>query len=263
MSFIKKQGIFIVASKDIKETLATKFGGAAKDWERLSKSKNANKEVEREFRNKATNQFITVTETAGGEVYAVKQTVAAQAPGTLPVIDTDPARQAAAQRILKRTLLGNGQASREDLSEATLKKAGNLAYANLFLFAVIQIEPPDDKPGQYQIYVTPKAYFERNGFHDDDTYLAIGDLLPRYTDDPCGGNYYNCTPGNDPRSGVDPAPAPIDAARDMLTRGFFWNEDYQKAAEAHAREPSLFAADAIRLLIEAQVPRNCWQPPQI
>ena len=245
-----------ISSDDIKTALTEKFGGVEGAWKRTRKGKDADGNIEREFRDNTRDITVTVTETPAGLSFTRAQP--RPAPPGLSRLETNPEKIAAAKKIVARTLK-NGEAL-EDVPVALLRKAGPTAYANQFVFAIVSSDPLQE---EYNIYINGAALFKKQKVHDDDTVHDIAiimPLLPKFADDPCGGNYYNCVNGSrytdDHRDvGMLPAPPPLKSAQVMLAAGFIWDENYQKACEEYSRGANTFDATQIKSLKPLAMPQ--------
>ena len=249
------------SSDDIKETLIGKFGGTTDSWKRMGKKKNAAGDVEREFEENALGLCIVVTDGKDGLSFASKPL---PAPG-LPVLEKDSAKVAIARKTLKRIIDGDTGNEEEEMDDAfpkLLAQSGETAFANQFVFAIVSADPAQN---DYQVFVTAAKVFKDMQCHDDSTYYRVQEFLPRYFDDSCGQNYFDCTQGMEPThaaSGIPPAPPPAEMARLMLQQGFVWNDKYQKACEEHAGVQNQFDAAQIKALMAPQAPPQATAAPK-
>lgn len=146
------------------------------------------------------------------------------AASALPRRETDKAAIAAARKIINRTVLGSEGEELEDMPESLRLASTDLAYANQFLFAIVC---PAKDMKVYEIYITPKKVFKQDStFHDDSIVTQDGRaLIPMENDDPAGRNVYVCNTAT--------APQPVEAARQMLKAGFFWDAGYQQVCNEY------------------------------
>ncbi|MEZ0224925.1 MAG: hypothetical protein ACAH83_10250 [Alphaproteobacteria bacterium] len=250
-----------LSSDDIKTTLVEKFGGTTDSWKRLGRKKNSDGNVEREFHENALSLCVIVTESKDGLSFAQSPLATAG----LPVLEKDTQKIALARKTLNRIINGDDGSEEEEMDDAfpkLLAQSGETAFANQFVFAIVSADPALK---DYQVFVNAAKAFKESPYHDDDTYYHVQELLPRYFDDSCGQNYFDCTQGAEPThaaSGIPPAPPPADMALLLLQQGFAWNEKYQKACEEYARSQNHFDAGKIKALTTPQTAVQAGSPPK-
>lgn len=225
-------------SDQLKEFFAQNGGGDEKDWKRLSKKKNAEGQWVREFENRQTGVQLEVVETGPGQFKARRLTAdanasfaASNALATEPVIDKDPARNAAADQVIEKLLAPYADDADEedegDIPRALLKKAGT-ALANRFVFA-IGGDPAGGLMDGLWVEISPGR-----GEYDQHLEHVIGHLLPPGN----GGEVMEIT--FDFSEWKDP----VKLVSDLMKRGFVWDEGYQAALDANAAIPHLPALKA-------------------
>lgn len=209
-------------SDTIKALLSGVYGGKAQDWARASRKKNAAGVEVRKFRNKKTGIMATVTELADGQ-FAIKKRGAKEVVVALPVaaevvapvaapssggtfIETDPAKNAAADKVIA-TIMGDNQDF--DAQDALVAEAGK-ALANRYCFAICTQEE------MITAATTPIRYFEEDGHCSDQT-GPIYHLLPK-----CSELMESSWEFND--SNIKTV---VDAAKYLQQLGFVWSKSFQ------------------------------------
>jgi len=209
----------------------------ADDWKRLSKKKNDDGQWVREFENKDSGDRLTVTEMekgyfnvkgkdleanvripnaflAAAQKPAAPKSTAQGAAG--PVIETDPAKNAAADAVI-RILMGEDPAADYDDPDADwgvpnkLVEEAGLALANRHCFAIMAEE--GDIP---YAMITPIRFFEQEG-HCSDQSVPVHELMPK-----CGEAMESTWEIYE--KGVD---TPVEAARYLQSLGFQWDRGFQ------------------------------------
>lgn len=219
-------------SDKIKKAFEAHGGGEAKDWKRLDKKKTEDGEWLRRFENKKTGVQVEVLEKKDGTLLArriASDFAAANEPlATTPVIDTDPARNKAADKVIDLLLAPYEGGDEEDIPPALLKQAG-AALANRFMFTI----GGEAAPGASSLldggfYV---EFYPIDRDYDQHLEHVISHLLPPGN----GGEVTELT--FDFSSYTDEA----KLASDLMKRGFIWDNAPQADLQAHLaaiRKPS-------------------------
>lgn len=211
------------ASDMLKEFFAKNGGGDEKDWKRLSKKKNGEGQWVRTFENKQTGVQVETVETGPGQFKARRLTPEANASfsgddGALaatPAIETDPAKNAAADKIIKK-LMTSGSDEEEEISQNLLKKAGK-AIANRFTFAIGGTPGGEMMDGMF-------AEFSPPGDYDAHLEHVIGHLMPK----DCGGEALELT------FDFSEYKDPVKLVSDLQKCGFVWDRGYQAQMDMNA-----------------------------
>jgi hypothetical protein len=198
-------------SDDIKVALTEMFGGAKKDWKRLSKKEEGG-ETRREFENAALDRRVTVIEDAAGKLRV--ETSAEEnrrlVEKTLAAFQKPAANDAAAPEDKIMNLIERGR----DVPAALLDKADSAKLASRFSFTVVD----DPDMGGVMAIVTPKDC-------DDEDSKKSGPVMEKlfpeaeYTDD--------CVYGLWSIPGVDTAQA---LAAKLKSAGMEWSNEPAPAA---------------------------------
>lgn len=213
-------------SDKLKKAFSSHGGGDEKDWKRLSKKKNEDGEWLRRFENKKTGVQVEVLEKKDGTFLARHLTddfaAANDTPVTTPVIDNDPARNKAANKVIDLLLAPyeDEDAEEEEIPPALLKQAGT-ALANRFIFSI----GGDPSPGASSL-LDGGFYVEFSPIDRDyDQHLepVISHLLPPQQ----RGEVTELT--FDFSSYTDEA----KLASDLMKRGFIWEDALQADLQAH------------------------------
>lgn len=221
----------VTTSDKLKLVFSEVLGSDPKDWKRTDKCKKDGREVRR-FENVKTDAALTITDMGEGKFSIIGMNIninvsipdafveaARKAPDqpsrvlSATVIDTDPARNAAADKAIA-ILMGEAEASDDKDAEygvpQNLVNAAGKALANRYCFAI------SDEDDMISAMITPIRYFEKNGCCDDQT-GPIGHLLPK-----CGELMESTWEIYD--SAVK---TPVQAAKHLQQQGFVWNRDFQ------------------------------------
>jgi len=221
----------VTTSDKLKLVFSEVLNSDPKDWKRTGKSTIDGREV-RHFENVKTDAALTITDMGEGKFSIVGAdtninvsipdafvAAAQKNPGqparslSATVIDTDPARNAAADKVIA-ILTGDAEASDDDDSNygvpQNLVDAAGKALANRYCFAI------SDEDDTVSAMITPIRYFEKNGCCDDQT-GPIDHLLPK-----CGELMESTWEIYD--SAVK---TPVQAAKYLQQQGFVWSRDFQ------------------------------------
>ncbi len=211
-------------SDQLKHFFAEHGGGEEKDWKRLSKKKNPEGQVVRQFENKKTGVQLEVVETAPGQFKARRLADTANAAFTstpeltrAPVIETDTARNAAADAIIE-------QLDEEDEIAPSLLKQAGTALANRFVFAIGGDPAATGLMDGLFVEFSPKG-------RDYDQHLehVISHLLPKNN----GGEAMELT------FDFSAYKDPVRLVSDLMKKGFIWDETYQAQMDASTGMPYL------------------------
>lgn len=196
------------------------------DWKRTGKAKNAEGQWVRDFANKKTGETLAVTEMEDGyfnlkgkdleaNVRLPEQFLKAAKPAlSQAVIETDPAKNLAADEVIRRIMGDITEDESEDLDWGVPKKllddAGK-ALANRHLFAL-------SAEGGDEVYamITPIRFYQEEG-HLSDQSGPISHLLPR------AGEAMEST-WEIYEKGVK---TPVQTAQYLQSLGFEWSRDFQ------------------------------------
>jgi len=214
---------------DIKKFLEDEDRGSAADWKRVSKKKVHDGTL-RTFENRKTGETVKVLEDASGAVSILKddaraengenlqnafaKVVAPPSPGMpvtefgrSPLRETDPDKNAAADRIVKKIL------RIQDVKDADLILAGK-ALANRIGFGLALDRNGDiGEANAIRISIAPLA----NTHYDQEIRHYIGHLLPEGLDETSEASFE-----------FTGHQEPLRLAEDLLRRGFVFSPKMQK-----------------------------------
>lgn len=209
-------------SDQLKEVFSQHGGGDEKDWKRISKKKNLEGQWVREFKNRESGVRLEVIETSPGQFKTRSLTSEAnnnfanqETLTRAPAIETDPVKNAAADKVIEALLDPHSDDEEEDdIPQKLIKKAGQ-ALANRFVFAIGGGSKSSLQDGLF-VEFSPKG-------SDYDQHLShvIGHLLPKGH----GGELLELT--FDFSSWSDP----VKLASDLMKKGFVWDEGYQSSLD--------------------------------
>lgn len=201
-------------SDQLKRFFAQHGGGEEKDWKRLSKKKDAEGLWVRQFENKTSGVQIEVVENADGTFKARRLAAAANAAfagsdGLTPALEKDPAKNAAADKIMAQL----AEREDEEVPERLLKAAGR-ALANRFIFAVSINDPQE---GLYAVVAPVNA-------PDWDQHLEqyIDHLMPSRNREVMEATFE-----------FQDYPDVASVVADLQRRGFIWDREFQQNLDAH------------------------------
>jgi hypothetical protein len=209
-------------TSDIIKRLLTQHtlgGGETSDWKRLSKNKNEQGLIVREFGNIKTNVRLVVTEKAGGsfDVTAADPMPQAKTSASefFPAMEQDQEKNKAADLYMEvyEGGRGNDNAS-EKRWQAELdnlrKKAGDKAIANRFCFAC-EGEASDGVVW----FITPIKFWQDEG-HCMDSSGGVEPFLPPRACEVMEAAWE--FPG-----GL----SPLEQAKNLMRHGFVWDKGFQ------------------------------------
>jgi hypothetical protein len=238
-------------SDALKSTLCYLHGGAAEDWVRVSKQKNAEQQEVREFKNEKTGAQVVVVE-KGGNIYNFQRTdvtenamdmfvvpVALSAsfqkqsePVKTPVKTKSLNADAAADKIIE--LLADN--SDEEITEALVKKSGK-ALAGRFLFAI-----GEDEEGLFAVFapVNDRSYDQHLSHVIEHLFSGMGESAEEME------ATFSFTEYTDP----------VALAKALKQRGFIWEPEFQIANDAGSPIPMLPQLQGFVNEVPANLPAN-------
>lgn len=180
------------------------------DWKRLSKKKNEQGQLVREFQNKATGEQFALTEQGGGKVSIQRTAESRVKPGPSPIIETDPAKNEAADKLIDLIISGEFHEEDSYQMERLIQKAWT-ALANRYLFAYCETED-----GACWV-LTPQKHWKETGYVFDQ-HSPIHNLMPS-----------NAAEVTEATWMIDPEYfPPMRRAADLMARGFIFDPDFQR-----------------------------------